>query len=86
MINSLVDNVQSAFIKGHSIADNIVTTEELIFSIQKGKLNGHILKVDFSKTFDMVDWGFFFNILVARRFRFQMDFLDPLIYSGNFQG
>lgn len=66
MINDLVDNIQSAFIKGRSILDNIVALEELILSVQQHHLNGHIFKVDFVKAFDMVDWEFFFNILVVR--------------------
>lgn len=51
VINYLVDNYQLAFIKGKSIADNIVSTEKLIFSIQRRNLDSHILKVDFVKTF-----------------------------------
>lgn len=66
MINDLVDNIQSAFIKGRSILDNIVALEELILSVQQRHLNGHIFKVDFVKAFDMVDWEFFFDILVVR--------------------
>lgn len=51
----LVDSVQSVFIKGRCILDNIAMAEELIFSIHKRRLPGHILKVDFAKAFDTVD-------------------------------
>lgn len=68
MINSLVDAEQSAFLKGRCILDNIATAEELIFSIHRRKLPGHILKVDFSKAFDLVDWEFLFDLLKARGF------------------
>lgn len=48
--------------------DNIVTAEELIFSIHKRRFLGHILKVNFSKVFDLVDWDFLFNLLKAKGF------------------
>ena len=55
VVDSLVDITQSALIKGRCILDNIATTEELIFSLQKRRLLGNVLNVDFSKAFDMVD-------------------------------
>lgn len=57
-INNKMDQTQIVFIKKKSITDNIVEAEELIFSIQKWNLDGHILKVDFVKAFDMVYWEF----------------------------
>lgn len=63
-----VDSVQSVFIKGRCILDNIATAEELIFSIHKRRLPGHILKVDFAKAFDTVDWDFLLDLLEPRGF------------------
>lgn len=58
--------------KGRCILDNIVTAEELIFCrifcLHKQRLPGHILKVDFAKAFDLVDWDFLFDLLSARGF------------------
>lgn len=68
VMNDLVDTDQSAFLKGRCILDNIATAEELIFSLHKRKLPGHILKVDFTKAFDSVDWEFLLDLLVARGF------------------
>lgn len=68
VINSLVDNEQSAFLKGRCIMDNIATAEELIFSIHKRRIPGHIRKVDFAKAFDRVDWNFLLDLLKARGF------------------
>ncbi|XP_039123641.1 uncharacterized protein LOC120260266 [Dioscorea cayenensis subsp. rotundata] len=64
----LVDPEQSAFLKGRCILDNIATAEELLFSIHKRRVSGHILKVDFSKAFDTVDWDFLFDLLTIRGF------------------
>lgn len=68
VMNSLMDNKQSAFLKGCCILDIITTAEELIFIIHKCRLPWHILKVDFSKAFDRVDWDFLFDMLKARGF------------------
>lgn len=65
---SLVDNSQSAFIRDRCIIDNIATIEELMFSRHKRKLPGYIVKVDFSKAFDIVDWDFLLDLLEARGF------------------
>lgn len=42
--------------------------KELIFCIHKRRLPGHVLKVDFSKAFDSVDWDFLLDLLEARGF------------------
>lgn len=55
VMKDLVDPDQSAFLKRRCILDNIATAEELLFSIHKRRLSGHILKVDFAKAFDLVD-------------------------------
>lgn len=55
VINSLVSSEQYTFLKDRCILDNIAIAEELIFSLHKRRLPGHILKVDFLKAFDLVD-------------------------------
>ncbi|XP_039123318.1 uncharacterized protein LOC120259927 [Dioscorea cayenensis subsp. rotundata] len=57
-----------AFIKGRCIIDNIITAQELIFFMQKHRLPGLLLKVDFAKAFDTVDWKFLLDLLRARGF------------------
>ena len=42
--------------------------EETIFSLQKLKIPSNIIKVDFSKALDMVDWDFLLELLYARGF------------------
>lgn len=46
----------------------MVKAEELIFSMNKRRLPGYILKVDFVKVFDLVDWDFLLDLLRARDF------------------
>ncbi|XP_039136185.1 uncharacterized protein LOC120273588 [Dioscorea cayenensis subsp. rotundata] len=87
VVDQLIDNSQSAFIKGRSILDNVVVAEEIIFGLQKRELPGNIVKVDFAKAFDMVDWDFLLDLLEARGFghRYQHglhrgDPLSPLLF------
>lgn len=68
VMNCLVDNAQSTFLKGRCIMNNIATIEELLFSIQNCHLRGHIMKVDFTQAFDTVDWDFLIDLLEARDF------------------
>ncbi|XP_039134175.1 uncharacterized protein LOC120271557 [Dioscorea cayenensis subsp. rotundata] len=67
-MDTLVDHAQSAFLKGRCILDNFAIAEEAIFSMHKRRLNEHILKVDFSKAFDSVDWDFLLELLRVRGF------------------
>lgn len=68
VMDKLVDNVQSAFLKRRCILDNIARAEELLFSIHKRRLDGHVLKVDFAKAFNSVDWDFLVDLLKVRGF------------------
>ncbi|XP_039129000.1 uncharacterized protein LOC120265177 [Dioscorea cayenensis subsp. rotundata] len=69
VMDKLVDHAQSAFLKGRCILDNVATAEELIFSMKRRRLPGYILKVDFAKAFNLVDWEFLLELLKARGFR-----------------
>lgn len=67
-MDKLVDYAQSAFLKGQCILDNVATAEELIFSMNMRRLPEYILKVDFAKAFDLVDWEFLLELLKDRGF------------------
>lgn len=52
---------QSAFVGGRLIADNILTAHEVIHFIkmERAKNKGHVgIKLDMSKAYDKVKWGF----------------------------
>lgn len=64
VLNSLVDQNQSAFIPGRSITNNILLTQELL----KGYncVNGRkrcAFKIDIQKAYDTVSWEFLSCIL-----------------------
>lgn len=68
VIGSLVSNSQPTFIRGRNIMDNIVCAQESILNISEGNLDSFLLKLDFKKAFDNVDWDFLFCILKAKGF------------------
>lgn len=63
VIGSIVSVTQSAFIKGRNISDSILIASEMVHSIQSGRVNGLILKLDFAKAFDTIRWSFLFHSL-----------------------
>lgn len=48
--------------------DNVVTTAELIFSLQKRKSWANNIKANFAKSFNLVDWDFLVDLLIAKGF------------------
>lgn len=45
VINDLVDDFQSVFIKGRCIVDNLIAPQALIFNLEKHKLPGLVLRL-----------------------------------------
>ena len=66
VMDQLVDKSQFAFIKDRYVMDNVVTVEKLIFSLQKQGISSNIIKIDFAKAFDIVDWEFLMELLTTR--------------------
>ncbi|KAK2454400.1 hypothetical protein QL285_001964 [Trifolium repens] len=58
VIGGLIPNTQSAFIKGRQLVDSVVVVNEIIDYAKKSKKECMVLKVDFEKAYDSVDWGF----------------------------
>jgi hypothetical protein len=67
-IGSLVDEHQSGFLSGRSISENFVFATELVQSCFKRKTPTLVLKLDFSKAFDSINWSSLRLILLARGF------------------
>ena len=82
-MDSLIDTPQSVFITGRCILDNVVVAEETIFSLQKRKMPGNIIKVDFAKAFNMVDSDFFLELLHVRGFGDQwIGWIKCILYTS----
>lgn len=67
-MGNLIGDSQSGFIKGRQASDNILLVKEVVHSIQKRRAKGLILKLDFEKAFDIVNWDFLLSTMEAMKF------------------
>ena len=56
------------FIKGRYILESVVVAHEIVHSLHSNKKPGLILKLDYEKAYDRVDWDFLFEVLEKRGF------------------
>jgi len=67
-IPKLIDLDQTGFIKGRSISENFIYAMELVQHCHKQRLSTLVLKLDFAKAFDSVNWASLLHILQCRGF------------------
>jgi hypothetical protein len=58
VIGPLISNSQTDFLKGRQLVEGVVVVNEVIDLAKKSGKKCLILKVDFEKAYDSVDWGF----------------------------
>jgi hypothetical protein len=58
VVGELVPNNQTTFIKGRQLVESVVVVNEVIDYAKRAGKECLILKVDFEKAYDSVDWGF----------------------------
>jgi hypothetical protein len=66
--NRVISQNQMAFIKGRFILDGALSLQEIIHEMKSKKLGGILLKLDFEKAYDMVNWEFLTEVLRAKGF------------------
>lgn len=59
VMDSNISMSQSAFVKGRNLVDGVLVANEMVNFTKKTKKECLVLKVDFEKAFDPVDWGVF---------------------------
>jgi hypothetical protein len=59
---------QSVFLPRRYILDGVVVLHETIHELKRRKQNGIILKLDFEKAYDKVNWEFLLQVLRMRGF------------------
>lgn len=52
----MIDDYQTGFIVDRNILEGVATSQEIIHQRKKSKSNGFLLKLDFKKAYDIVDW------------------------------
>ncbi|GKE37445.1 putative RNA-directed DNA polymerase, eukaryota, reverse transcriptase zinc-binding domain protein [Tanacetum coccineum] len=68
VVGSVVSDVQTTFIKGRQIVDGPLMVNEIIAWAKNKKRRLFLLKVDFEKAFDSLDWNFLDNIMMQMNF------------------
>ncbi|GAU26741.1 hypothetical protein TSUD_317390 [Trifolium subterraneum] len=70
-LDKCVSQEQSAFVEGRSILDNALIDTEVIHALKrktKGRRGELALKIDISKAYDKVDWGFLRGVMTRMGF------------------
>lgn len=66
LLPNLISDHQSVFVKGRSIADNVLITHEILHCLQHSGASvrcSMAIKTDMSKGYDRIEWNFLRNVL-----------------------
>ncbi|XP_017245327.1 uncharacterized protein LOC108216978 [Daucus carota subsp. sativus] len=69
VMSNLISEVQSGFMHGRQISDGILLVSEIIGSLKRNRCQGVIIKLDFEKAFDSVNWNFLIHLLKKLNFQ-----------------
>ncbi|GKD70694.1 cysteine-rich receptor-like protein kinase [Tanacetum coccineum] len=70
-VHSVVSDVQTAYIKGRQIVDGPLMVNEIISCASKNKERLFVLKVDFEKAFNSLNWEFLDHTMEQMGFSFK---------------
>nr|XP_016471225.1 PREDICTED: uncharacterized protein LOC107793393 [Nicotiana tabacum] len=77
VLPSLISPNQSGFVKGRSIFENILLTQEIITDIRmNGKPKNMVIKLDMAKAYDSVNWKYLLKVL--RKMGFAEHFINMI--------
>ena len=68
VIGSLIDESQSAFVENRQILDGALIANESLTWLKKRKIPGSLIKLDFQKAYDSVNWSFLEIVMVKLGF------------------
>jgi hypothetical protein len=67
-MSRIINKSQNAFIKGRNIMDGVLSLHEILRDIKHKKKERILLKLDFKKAYDKINWSFLFETLKQRGF------------------
>jgi hypothetical protein len=68
VMEKLLSNHQTAFIKERYITDGVMLLQEVLRESKYRKQQGVVLKIDFEKAYDRVNWNFLFDCCSRKGF------------------
>jgi hypothetical protein len=63
-----IDRSQTAFIKGRALHEGVLALHEIVHELKRKRLEGLLLKLDFEKAYDRVNWDFLQEVLLRKGF------------------
>ena len=58
VLENVIDMKQSAFLSGRGLFDSVLIANETVDYLRKDRVKGVIVKVDYEKAYDSVEWNF----------------------------
>uniref|UniRef100_A0A803P8A0 Reverse transcriptase domain-containing protein n=1 Tax=Cannabis sativa TaxID=3483 RepID=A0A803P8A0_CANSA len=68
VLGETISETQSAFVEGRQILDSVLLANEAVEDYRSRGKKGFVLKIDFEKAYDRVDWGFLDLVLRKKGF------------------
>jgi hypothetical protein len=68
VMGRIINKNQSSFLKNRNITDGIMALHEILHDTRIKKKDGLIIKLDFEKAYDKLNWDFLFECLKQRGF------------------
>jgi hypothetical protein len=76
IVGPYIGPTQTAFIHGRFILDGVVVLDETLDDLKTRIESGIVIKLDFEKAYDKIQWSFLEEILIKKRFLRNVDNLD----------
>ncbi|CAL5444250.1 unnamed protein product [Camellia sinensis] len=68
VIPQIISENQSLFIGGRNILDRVLVANEVVDSWKKARKRSLVIKLDFEKAYDSLNWGFLLSMMINFRF------------------
>jgi hypothetical protein len=68
VVSKVIGPSQSTFLPGRNILEGVVVLHETLHELRRKKQKGVILKLDFQKAYDKVNWNFFTTVVKVEIF------------------
>jgi hypothetical protein len=67
-MDKIINKTQNAFVKNRNIMDGVVALHDILHDTKQKKKEGLVLKLDFEKAYDKINWEFLMDCLKQRGF------------------